>query len=135
MINQIVIVCFSGALGGILGAILSYQFNKRLEGIKREQLIKDKASAIAELFAKLHNREGFDPKERAFECTKISYELSLYLPTDLYKLISQKTFLNKQATSEDWHEVLRLVKNHLHNTKEDEPIQAVLWTTKSFGNS
>lgn len=128
MISQLL----TAIIGGAIGSLVTFLFNRNIERIRREQLIKDKASAVAELFAKLVRREGCDPNERAYDCTRISYELSLYLPTDLYKTISERALLNPKVTAQDWYEVLRLVKNHLHNTNETDPILAVAWTPDNF---
>lgn len=111
MTNDIIKLILAALLGAIAGGFVAYRFNLRLEKLRRERLIKDKATVVAELLAK-----WTVVPMNIYECNKLSYELSLYLPADLYNKLSQT--LSHAQGAPNVKDILILVREHFNEKKD-----------------
>jgi len=128
--ENLLVALLSGILsGGIVAAVLTFYFNRRLE---TESLQRIQAAKLAELFAKwskygAKEKQILSPKELYDyyeELTRMSYELSLWLrdETLLIKIMKRLTLTpSSPAPKELLIEVRRLIlgKEPKHLTAND----------------
>ncbi|WP_435237465.1 hypothetical protein ACR30L_07830 [Psychromonas sp. PT13] len=90
---------------------IRYEYDKKLENYKIEQLRKDKAAVIAEFLAEWTHLEGSNTKR----LNQLLWELSLYLPSELVKDVQSMVSHGEGKTAP---EVLVAVRDHLLDGKD-----------------